>query len=167
MVMANGSILVVGGESGSNGPPVPTLEILPTIAGGPTTVFLDFLNRTDPNNLYPFLFVLPTGGVFIIYYNEARVLDEVTFETVKTLPNLPAAVNAPTGGRTYPLEGTSVLLPQFYPYSDPVTVLTCGGSTLGPAIALDNCVSIQPEVDNPSWVLERMVRLPPNCLHQC
>lgn len=41
--MANGSVLVVGGEAGSNGSPVPTLEILPTPAGGNTTVFLDFL----------------------------------------------------------------------------------------------------------------------------
>lgn len=41
--MANGSVLVVGGEAGSNGSPVPTLEILPTPEGGNTTVFLDFL----------------------------------------------------------------------------------------------------------------------------
>ena len=59
MVMANGSVLVVGGESGSNAPPVPTLEILPTTGGGPTFLFQDWLNRTDPFNLYPFLFVLP------------------------------------------------------------------------------------------------------------
>ena len=157
MVMANGSILVVGGESGSNGPPVPTLEILPTIAGGPTTVFLDFLNRTDPNNLYPFLFVLPSGGVFVVYYNEARILDERTFATTKTLPNLPAAVNNFLGGRTYPMEGTAVLLPQHAPYTDPLTVLVCGGSTPGPAIALDNCVSTQPEAANPQWTIERMV----------
>lgn len=43
MVLANGSVLVVGGEGGSNGIPIPTLEILPTPAGGNTTVFLDFL----------------------------------------------------------------------------------------------------------------------------
>ncbi len=53
------------------------------------------------------------------------------------------------------MEGTAVLLPQFYPYTDPVTVLICGGSNFG--VALDNCVSIQPEVENPTWVLERMV----------
>ena len=59
-------------------------------------------------------------------------------------------------GRTYPLEGTAVLFPQHAPYTDPLTVLICGGSNFG--IALDNCVNIQPEVENPQWVLERMVR---------
>jgi len=70
MVMANGSILVVGGEEGSNGAPIPTLEILPTPVGGPTWLFMDWLERTDPNNLYPFLAVLPGGGIFVQYYNE-------------------------------------------------------------------------------------------------
>lgn len=158
MVMANGSILVVGGEQGSNGAPEPTLEILPTAAGGPTFLTMDFLQRTDPNNLYPFLFVLPGGGVFIIYYNEARILDATTFATTKVLPNLPGAVNNFLAGRTYPMEGTAVLMPQHAPYTAPVTVLTCGGSTIGAAIALDNCVSIQPEVANATWALERMVR---------
>ncbi len=117
---------------------------------------MDWLKRTDPNNLYPFLFVLPSGGIFVIYYNEARILDEHTFATIRTLPNLPGAVNNFTGGRTYPMEGTSVLLPQYSPYTDPVTVLTCGGSTLGAAVALDNCVTIQPEVQGAQWVIERM-----------
>lgn len=36
MVMANGSMLVVGGENGSNGPPVPNMEILLARAGSST-----------------------------------------------------------------------------------------------------------------------------------
>lgn len=159
MVMANGSILVVGGEDGSNGPPVPSLEILPTPAGGDTVLTMDWLQRTDPYNLYPFLFVLPSQGILVIYYNEARILDQVTFDTIRTLPNLPGAVNDFTAGRTYPMEGTAVLLPQHAPYSDPVTVMVCGGSTLGPAVALDNCVSTQPDVGGAEWVIECMVGL--------
>jgi len=112
--------------------------------------------RTDPDNLYPFMFVLPSGGIFVVYYNEARIIDEVTFDTVKVLPNLPGSVSNFLAGRTYPLEGTGVLLPQFPPYSDPVTVLVCGGSANGDALAIDNCVSTQPEVANPTWTLERM-----------
>ncbi|KAI4189761.1 MAG: hypothetical protein L6R41_001244 [Letrouitia leprolyta] len=155
MVMTNGSILVVGGETGSNGPPVPTLEILPRPAGGGTP-FMDWLQRTDPNNLYPFLAVLPSGGIFVGYYNEARILDERTFATIKTLPNLPGAVNNPGAGRTYPLEGTAVLLPQYAPFTAPLGILICGGSNTGAAIALDNCVSTTPESANPQWTLERM-----------
>ncbi|KAI1640310.1 hypothetical protein F4809DRAFT_591116 [Biscogniauxia mediterranea] len=152
MVMTNGSILVVGGEIGSNDKAEPTLEILPQV--GPY-LYMDWLARTDPNNLYPFLAVLPGGGIFVAYWNEARILDEVTFETTKTLPNMPGAVNDPLGGRTYPLEGTAVLLPQVAPYTDPLGILVCGGSTTGHE-ALDNCVTIYPEAANPTWTLERM-----------
>jgi Glyoxal oxidase N-terminus/WSC domain len=157
MIMANGSILVVGGQVGSNGAPVPSLEILPKPVGG-TVQYCDWLERTDPYNLYPYLAVLPSGGVFVAYYNEARILDKNSLETVKTLENIPGAVNDPKGGRTYPFEGTAVLMPQYAPYSDPLTVMICGGSTPGPEIALDNCVSVSPEVVNPKWTIERMVR---------
>ncbi|KAI4602761.1 hypothetical protein KJ359_007979 [Pestalotiopsis sp. 9143b] len=154
MGMANGSILVLGGEEGSNGRAVPTLEILPATGGKPLT--MDWLARTDPNNLYPFAAVLPGGGIFVGYWNEALILDEKTFATTKQLPNMPGAVNDLKGGRTYPLEGTAVLLPQYAPYTDPLGILMCGGSTPGAGLALDNCVSIQPEVPNAKWTLERM-----------
>ena len=38
ILMSNGSVLVIGGENGPNGAPSPSLEVLPTILGGPTTV---------------------------------------------------------------------------------------------------------------------------------
>lgn len=175
MVLGNGSVLVVGGEVGSNGAPEPSLEILPTPVGGPTWMFLDYLDRTDPNNLYPFLHVLPSGRIFVGarilyrlaackadktptgYYNEARILNPTTLQTDTVLPNMPGSVTSFLAGRTYPLEGTAVLMPQYAPYTDPVTLLICGGSNFG--TALDNCVSIQPEVENPEWIIERMVKL--------
>ncbi len=153
LVMANGSMLIVGGQDGSNGPPVPNMEILPTV--GPVYE-AQYLRETDPYNLYPFLLVLPSGGIFIQYYNEARILNEVTLDTVKILPKAPAAVNDPTGGRTYPFEGTQVLLPQYYPYDEPLEVLICGGASRQPKVGLDNCVTIAPDVANPQWTLERM-----------
>jgi hypothetical protein len=66
------------------------------------------------------------------------------------------------GGRTYPLEGAAVMFPQHAPYTDPLRVLVCGGGTPSPGPttpALDNCVSIQPEVQNATWTIERMVKL--------
>ncbi|KAK2832020.1 hypothetical protein FQN49_006935 [Arthroderma sp. PD_2] len=117
---------------------------------------MEWLQRTDPNNLYPYLTPLPSGNIFAAYYNEARILDEKTFDTIRTLPNMPGAVNNDAGGRTYPLEGTMVLLPQRAPYTEPLGVLICGGSTPYGGDALDNCVSIQPEVPNRDWLIERM-----------
>jgi hypothetical protein len=52
-----------------------------------------------------------------------------------------------------------VLLPQYYPYTEPLGVLICGGSTPSGHYALDNCVSIQPEAANPVWTIERMVNI--------
>ncbi|KAL3421446.1 WSC domain-containing protein [Phlyctema vagabunda] len=155
MIMTNGSVLVMGGEIGSNSAPSPSCEILPRPAGG-YSKYLDWLDRTDPNNLYPFMYVLPQGNILVIYYNEARIISEVTFDTVRTLPNLPGSVQNFLAGRTYPLEGTSVLLPQYAPYTDPLTVLVCGGSANGNSLAIDNCVSTQPEVPGANWTIERM-----------
>ncbi|KAF7291128.1 hypothetical protein MIND_01256000 [Mycena indigotica] len=155
-MLSNGSVLVIGGETGSNASPQPNLEILPKPVGGDTVIDLDWLARTDPYNLYPFVFVLPSGNIFIVYYNEARILDPHSFNTIKELPNLPGSVNNFLAGRTYPLEGAAVMFPQHAPYTDPVRILTCGGSGFGAGIALDNCVSIEPESTNPTWLLERM-----------
>ena len=166
MVMANGSVMIIGGEIGSNAAQQPTLELLPatgvpdttTVSGySNTTVYLDFLERTAPFNLYPFVCVVPSG-IFIAYFNEARILDETTFATKKTLPNMPAAVNDPAGGRTYQLEGAMVLLPQYAPYTANLGVLICGGSTSNGGYPIDNCITTQPEDANPVWTIERMVR---------
>ena len=95
------------------------------------------------------------------YYNEARILDPDTLDTAVVLPNMPGAVNSFLSGRTYPLEGTTVMFPQYAPYTDPVTLLVCGGSGIDNQAgqALDNCVSIQPEVENAQWTIERMVSI--------
>ena len=84
--------------------------------------------------------------------------------------------DAVLAGRNYPLEGeifhivlkyslcieissgSAIPLPQFAPYTDPLQIMICGGSTPG-GIALDNCVTIAPESANPRWTLERMVVL--------
>ncbi|KAJ6565672.1 copper radical oxidase [Mycena sp. CBHHK59/15] len=155
-MLPNGTVMVIGGETGSNASPEPNVEILPTPEGGDTFIFLDWLNRTDPNNLYPFVFVLPSGNLFVVYYNEARIIDAGTFDTIQTLPNVPGSVTSFLAGRTYPLQGAAVMFPQQAPYTDPLEVLVCGGSTPGDGFALDNCVSIQPEVENATWALERM-----------
>jgi glyoxal oxidase-like protein len=65
VVMSNGSILVMGGEAGAGGAADPTVEILPRVPGGSTKVSLDFLQRTNPNNLYPFVNILPSGRLFV------------------------------------------------------------------------------------------------------
>ncbi|KAL0953492.1 hypothetical protein HGRIS_004722 [Hohenbuehelia grisea] len=156
MQLTNGSILVIGGQTGANGPPEPTIEILPRPPGGPTFLEMDWLRRTDPFNLYPFTYVLPSGGIFVQYSNEGRILDPVTFATRGPQLDLPGSMSV-RGGRSYPYAGTGVMLPLKAPYTDPATVMVCGGSS-GNHIAFDNCVSVQPDVsmDAKDVIIERM-----------
>jgi hypothetical protein len=65
---------VVGGETGSNAPAQPNLEIIPQIPGGDTVLEMDWLLRTNPYNLYPFLVVLPSGRVFVGEFSVSRSL---------------------------------------------------------------------------------------------
>lgn len=63
------------------------------------------------------------------------------------------------GGRTYPLEGAAMVFPQHAPYTDPLEILICGGSTPFAGTAIDNCVTIKPEAPEPKWTIERMVKI--------
>ena len=47
--------------------------------------------------------------------------------------------------------------PQHAPYTDPLRVMLCGGSTPYEGIALDNCVHMEPDTPGATWTLERMV----------
>jgi hypothetical protein len=152
-ILANGSILTIGGQDTAQNIPQANLEVLPKPVGGDTVVNLPWLNI--PNALYPFVTILPSKRIFVGYYNKASILDPATFATVTTLPNIPGAVDDPTAGRNYPMSGAFLPLPQSAPYTAPLKVLICGGTTSSDK-ALDNCVSIEPEAANPTWTIERM-----------
>ena len=64
-----------------------------------------------------------------------------------------------TAGRNYPLSGAFLPLPLSAPYTAPLQVFICGGTT-GSGVALDNCVTIAPEGPKPTWTIERMVCTP-------
>jgi len=156
MILANGSVLIMGGEDTNSGNEQPNLEVLPRAPGGDTTVYLQFLADTYPFNLYPFLVVLPSKNVLTIYYNQACILDQNSFAVISQLPNVPGpAAGNFDGGRTYPYSGATVIMPQHAPFTDPLEVLVCGGAT-SEQVGLETCVSIQPEVPGAQWVVEQM-----------
>ena len=66
------------------------------------------------------------------------------------------------GGRTYPYSGAALILPIRAPYTAPMSVVVCGGSTASGHVGINTCVSISPEVGNPQWTIETMVRLGPH-----
>lgn len=156
VIMSNGSILIMAGEDGSDGPMVPSCEVLPHPPGVTAATYLDYLENVEKINSYPFVAVLPSGNMFFAQYNEARIISQVDFSTIRMLPQMPGAVNNPSSGRNYPLQGTMMLLPQHAPYTEPLGVLLCGGTTDGANFAVDNCISTQPDVEGADWVIERM-----------
>jgi hypothetical protein len=102
-------------------------EQIHTISSQPILLGLECLKLIHINS--PYLFILPSQRVFVGkgcsllsivapnnpclgYYNEARILDQRTFATLVTLPNMPGNVNNFLAGRTYPMEGAAVMLPQ-------------------------------------------------------
>lgn len=94
---------------------------------------LPFLRQTcdDPrsvmNNLYPFLYLLPDGNLFLFANNRSILLDPATHRLVHSFPTLPG------GSRNYPSSGSSALLPlRLRPYADDdpaaAEVIVCGGA---------------------------------------
>ncbi|KAJ3110106.1 hypothetical protein HDU96_006900 [Phlyctochytrium bullatum] len=172
--LRNGSYAVVGGSvdslmiRGEN-----SLEILPESSA---VVKLPILQETDGKNLYPFLFMLPSGRIFLLAHNRAVLLDQTNFDLVRELPRVPCspAGGAGTGvgsdwsatspgyflgdgGRTYPNAGASVLLPIQPPYNQhQIEVLVCGGALGFRMKALNSCARIKPDTEEAEWVLERM-----------
>jgi hypothetical protein len=161
IVLSNGSILAMGGESGSDAPIVPSAEVLPHPAGVTKSTYLDYLERAENigrTNSYPHMAILPSGNIFFTQFNESRLLSQVDFQSIRKLPDMPGQVDNPLTGRNYPLQGTMMVLPQKAPFNDPVEVLICGGTTHEPGNeALDNCVLMEPDTPGAEWTIERMV----------
>ncbi|KAJ7753337.1 glyoxal oxidase N-terminus-domain-containing protein [Mycena maculata] len=120
----DGSLMIVGGIHEDtpfyNTDPVNNIEFFPKKDGGVPRP-LDFLNRTVPVNLFPRVFALPDGKVFMVANNQSIIYDvEANTETI--LPDLPNGVRV-----TNPFDGSAQLLPLSPPDFVP-EVLVCGGS---------------------------------------
>jgi hypothetical protein len=161
LVLSNGSLLAMGGESGSDAPIVPSAEVLPHPPGVTESTYLDYLARAEAigrTNSYPHMAILPSGNIFFTQFNESRIISQVDFQTVRQLPDMPGSPVNPLTGRNYPLQGTMMIMPQKAPYSAPLEVVLCGGTTHEPGNdALDNCVSMEPDTAGAEWAIERMV----------
>jgi hypothetical protein len=121
-----------------------------------------FLERSLPANLFPRVFALPDGKVFMIANNQTIIYDVET-GTETRLPDIPNGVRV-----TNPLDGTATLLPLTPPLFTP-EVLVCGGSSIDDTIqpinlssqdaASDQCsrITLTPEGIKRGWVVEKML----------
>lgn len=109
----------------------------PSLEFKPNTIDLPFLKETCTpakgpfeyieNNLYPFLFLLPDGNVFLFANNRAITFSPASGQTIQQHPVCPG------GSRNYPPSGSSALLPlkmsQDNTQALNVEVVICGGNS--------------------------------------
>ncbi|GKB24197.1 aldehyde oxidase GLOX1-like protein [Tanacetum coccineum] len=130
-VLEDGSSVIVGGRNSFSYEIVPPnkLEFVPKKFN------LRFLQETTvpkkpgpgmyiENNLYPFLFLLPDGNVFLFANDRGIIFHPHTGAIVRQFPKLPG------GARNYPPSGMAALLPlTVVPENIHAEVVICGGNT--------------------------------------
>ncbi|TEB14488.1 copper radical oxidase [Coprinellus micaceus] len=151
--LEDGSIIILGGCR--NGGYVndqyqdnPTYEFFPP-TGGP--IRSPVLARNLPVNLYPLVWLLPSGKLLLQANYETILLDRVRNQEIP-LDNMPDAV------RVYPASAGTIMLPLTPDNGYTATVLFCGGSSVATErwqapdfIAIQqapstSCVKITPDV---------------------
>lgn len=120
-LLPDGRQFIIGGRA------IFTWEFLP--ANGQQQIFLPFLNGTadsQPDNLYPYVHLLPDGTLYIFANRDSIIYNYKTNTVVKYFPAIPGEP------RNYPSAGSSVMLPLLASngYSV-VEVLICGGAKFG------------------------------------
>ncbi|XP_055801699.1 aldehyde oxidase GLOX-like [Solanum dulcamara] len=159
-ILPDGRVIIVGGRKAFS------YEFFPKTLNDNGGVFdLPFLvETTDPmeeNNLYPFIYILPDGNLYIFSNQRSIVLDYVNHRVVKEFPMIPGEK------RSYPATGSSVMLPlRLHPAQEPVVeVMICGGAWGGAYVkalegefwrASSSCGRMRLTDPDPKWVMEEM-----------
>ncbi|KAI8388829.1 glyoxal oxidase N-terminus-domain-containing protein [Radiomyces spectabilis] len=114
---------------------------------------MPFLVETLPYNLYPFVFLLPNGNLFIFASKKSMIFDYHNNRIVKKLPDMPGVP------RSYPLTGGAVMLPLDPENDYNVEILVCGGSKepKNNSPADDTCGRINLGDEDPSWEMDTFV----------
>lgn len=130
--ISDGSAMIVGGSlkggwinnATTNNP---TIEYWPpkNIAGSNgLPIHSQFLTDTLNSNLFPIVFALPDGTVFMAANQDAMIYNWQN-NTERRLPKIPNGVRV-----TYPMTGTGLLLPLSPSNNYTPEILLCGGSTV-------------------------------------
>ncbi|KAI9248394.1 glyoxal oxidase N-terminus-domain-containing protein [Sporodiniella umbellata] len=154
--LPEGDLIIVGGSIAgtkwnTKEKSSPSYEFWPPRTSEP--VVLDLLLKTLPYNLYPFLFLLPDGNLFIFASRDSIIYDYRQKKVIKTLPRLPGAY------RSYPLTAGAVMLPLDPEKDYQVEILICGG---GERVRRDSptdatCGRINLSAPSPQWEMDTFV----------
>lgn len=141
--------IVMGGRN------EPTYEFVPKRTAGEGVFALSVLGACC-DNLYPFVFMLPNGDLFVFANQDSVVMNVASGKVVKALPKIPG------NPRNYPSGGSAAMLPIKAPHNS-VEILVCGGAATGAsrtgdkgAAASASCGRINPTAGAPGWAMEDM-----------
>lgn len=154
--LPDGDIIIIGGSNAGTKyntviKNTPSYEFWPPRTDEP--IQLDLLLHTLPYNLYPFVFLLPDGNLFIFASTKSIIYDYKTHKVVRELPKMPGVP------RSYPLTGGAVMLPLKPENNYNVEILICGGSASPKATseADDTCGKINLGDEKPSWEMDTFI----------
>ncbi|TPX30511.1 hypothetical protein SmJEL517_g05943 [Synchytrium microbalum] len=168
VTLNDGTVIIVGG-SGNNldlhflnrTQDEPTWEFIPPRPSGPQ--LLPILRDTWPFNLFPMVYQLPSGRVWVFSGTLAAYIDPVT----NTWSNSTLTSLDPWNARPhiYPYTPTGVILPMTIANNYSFTIQMCGGTTrssvaanltipgMGDVLTADQaCYQIQPDSPAPQWI---------------
>jgi hypothetical protein len=156
--LPDGRVFILGGSTKSaavNSVAIqnPTYEFYPKDVS-PPGVPIQFLLDTFPYNLYPVMHVVPgpaTQNTLFLFANKKAILwDYKTKTEIKKLPDLPGPP------RSYPLTGSSIMLPLRYEDGYTPIVMVCGGTNemKNTSPATNTCGRINLAAANPQWEME-------------
>ncbi|GAA5802423.1 glyoxal oxidase N-terminus-domain-containing protein [Helicostylum pulchrum] len=154
--LPDGDLIIIGGSNAGTKyntviKNTPSYEFWPPRTDEP--IQLDLLLHTLPYNLYPFVFLLPDGNLFIFASTKSIIYNYNNHTVVKELPRMPGVP------RSYPLTGGAVMLPLRPENNYNVEILICGGSASPKANseADDTCGKINLGHDKPTWEMDTFI----------
>jgi hypothetical protein len=136
-VLANGKVLISSGSKDGGGPTISaytcqlekavnaTYELFDPPTGQSTLHPALFFEGANLYNLYPFVYQLPSGKVLLHFDSRSYFLDPITHQLDDTM-----LLTVSSHARTYPAQGTSVMLP-LLPSSSPAytaRIMIIGGA---------------------------------------
>ncbi|KAG0331301.1 hypothetical protein BG004_001732 [Podila humilis] len=154
--LPTGDLFILGGSNESlainrEATNNPTFELYPKPVDY-KPVFMQFMVDAMPYNLYPNVYSLPDGNIYVFANQKSMIYNVERQEVIKTLPDIPG------GARSYPLTGSHVLLPLDPAKNYAHEILVCGGSTAWStrAKAIQSCGRINLNDADPQWEMDEM-----------
>jgi hypothetical protein len=135
----------------------PTYEYYPPKSGGGWPRNLELLNWAHPFVLYPMVYQLPSGNVFVFVSNKTVIIDPKTDAITSPVQDITLADNKNRFPYIYPYTPTMMMLPLSKRNGYRAELLVCGGSYRenNQPLSSAECYRVAPDTGPPvAWTKE-------------